>query len=129
MNLEDTIIKHSQLPRRFFVEFALSCDNDTRGVLHPLAIRALDITQMWLEGKATDDEVRNAYDNTSYSPTLSIYCIILPHYARRCYACVLKAINILNPSNPKVKEQEYAQRFLDKVNNLTKVEKVLYGII
>ena len=62
------ILQSYNLPNKFLVKFALYCANDVRHLLKdPESIKALEVTELWLEGKATIEEVTDAADNAVYA--------------------------------------------------------------
>lgn len=136
ITLADLIFKdkYSKLPGRFFVEFALSILNEIRD-LTVGELEALRTISMWLEGKATIEQLTLSHINLCLLPADGRSSMSTPIYYLTCATirdpsrsdvqeCLSRTIVAL-----KVKDETpYIQRFLDKVNNLTKVEKVLYGI-
>jgi multidrug efflux pump subunit AcrA (membrane-fusion protein) len=61
--LERYIKSFPKLPRKFFVRYALYCAKDAKHLIdNPYSLKALEVTQLWLEDKATDQEVMDAAD-------------------------------------------------------------------
>ncbi len=97
------------LPHKMQVRFALKCANDVRHILKDeRSTKALDIIALWLEDKATTEEVRVAYTAANAAS----------------YADAAAAAAAANAAT--ITKKDYKLELIEMINNLNKLEKALY---
>lgn len=124
--------RYRKMPRHFFVTFALYCANDIRPVSkqESSSIKLLDITQLWLEGKATDEEVEAEIGPAWDSDSAAYYaaCTVNSEYSAAVLASSAAEHASRAAPNSLVKLIQYKNEFMRMLRALSKVEKLIYEI-
>jgi len=128
------------LPRELCVTFALYCAKDARQCTDPknlvLIDKALDLVEKWLKDKnsVTQKELIDAA-KTAYAMSYhaAVYAVYAPAHANyvaanaAVYAAHAAAYAAHAAANQN-KLKEYYEYLLEMINDLTKLEKVIYGL-
>lgn len=135
--LESLIFKYTSLPRSFFVAFALYCVKDARHLLGGLSTsKALDFVQLWLDGKATGEEVKVSPDwpDKDYETFRYLDCnAVYTTYGYAVYGASRAALNAAYDVSTEgyiIDDQilKYKAEFVRMLKALSKVERLIYNI-
>ena len=144
------LLSFPKLPHKFFVKFALSCANDVKHLMDNKGLKCLEVTELWLEGKATTKEVWDAADAVSatayartadYAAHTADYAsnaacaagvYIALYAARAAYYAAYTASAASASKNKRQKIQQYYNKFNEMLNalpnELSEIEKVIYDV-
>lgn len=147
IKLEALLSKYSHLPKSFFITFGLHCVYSVKHLFkHEDSIKFLDITQLWLDGKATDEEVKAVYRdyctdfhiigadryNADYAAYNILYAAAIAYgdYTTVVHTATLRASR---PTSYTILEKhsillKYQAEFVRMLKSLSKVEKLIYNI-
>jgi hypothetical protein len=140
----DKLKKHiksfPKLPRKFFVRFALYCANDVKHLMNKESLRVLEVMQLWLEGKATEQEVKDAadfsytnikdtaaYTAAFYAADAAAYAAYAAFYAAYAADAAFYAAyhSSYAANKDEQKFQQYYNKFNEMLNELSEIEKVI----
>ena len=134
--IEEILNQYPNLPHKFLVRFALYCANDVRHLItYKLSIQALDTVQLWLDDKATKEDLIRAKDNAFYPAVYfaayAAFCGDSPaSYAASCAASAANAANAASKTEDasffNKKLDEYLTKLLEMIEDLDPIEKMLY---
>lgn len=136
--------RYKNLPHWLYIQFALMCSDDIEHLLTSSEATELrKVKNTFLESKTLVNigtlYLNYPFSEESYTPQYHAY--ISANYALTCMTCGQKEVrhyaietakHALNAFfyeyNASSREEIYKQRFITTVNNLTEIEKVLYGV-
>jgi hypothetical protein len=138
--LKKHIKSFPKLPSKFFTRFALYCANDVKHLMDNEALRVLEVTQLWLKGKAAIQEVRDAAyvaynasaNSAEYAATYASYTAYDTAFAaadaadNAAFYAAASAADAANKDERKI--QQYYNKFNEMLNELSGVEKVIYEV-
>jgi hypothetical protein len=126
-----------RIPRKLVVRFTLDCAYDVKDYIKdPRSIKALEITELWLIDKATNEELRVA----AYAAANAAYTAAYASYAANAANATVYAINAADATYTayasyaaacaatdasKITKKDYTQILL---NSLSELERLMWNL-
>lgn len=142
MSIENILKEYGNLPKHFLISFAVSCAKECMHLNTDMqVVRLMKQIELWLEGKGDEKELRAAiidyYIVDEKTPPGAFYTASCVYAAARCVYAATRCVYNMPESSfihaiYSVKNalgipmKIFEDRFLNKINELTDLEKMLY---
>jgi hypothetical protein len=138
MNIKEILAQYPKLPHKFLVQFAYDCAAYAKNKVKTKKYEGLlEVVRLWLEDKATTEDVKRYRDNAgaaaySFHPIDASYAVInvlvnfecAPYYADYVVDCASCGVDGVIKDT---KYKKYTLELQKRIDQLPEFEKILYS--